>query len=591
MRLFLLTIKNALTLRNLMILLCSVMLALIAVKGYYINRKMAWIAEADRYYKSKNLVAAEEWYQKASNNRWIEYKEGEIRTRLAELAPITEIKSRLASLDGAAVSADPDSDEDYTRVIQAYSDLSVLRNKYMKTGSQYSRYYKQISLSYQVTDHFAAKLKEFEQRFTRQMDSNLEQRSYANESFRELLMQLPAGYYGSEAKRTASLSAKFKKYDSRKLSQLSGQGMFTNMLSEALSLHSRYQQLNLKAPWIKKTAELLADQMLRADLKTGNYTAFAQHGRDFVNFVESAKVKSPLTGYISTQYSRLIKKAKAMVARGEFQEAIAIYEAVSTYKNTSEEIAAAKLAWTKAEPIRLLQAADSSRNYANVIGGSGNYGAKVYAAGSDETGRIYYAAMDASGQTRMVSSSELVQGRKIKGLSFEKQLSTSTMPVILVEGESSTRLAYYTAFGVEGGQRISRLFEFEADGYQVMKDGTLLVNNPEGNGAGGTAVYAWTGSAYQYREPVKPESEYQDIRIEDLLQHPGEKVRFSCSIVSITDNGPLAVLGDSYVLLKSNSLMSVGDTTVSGILAAQNEDVTLGGQTLSLPVFEVAAVE
>ncbi|MNT85180.1 hypothetical protein D3C72_2253100 [compost metagenome] len=61
--------------------------------------------------------------------------------------------------------------------------------------------------------------------------------------------------------------------------------------------------------------------------------------------------------------------------------------------------------------------------------------------------------------------------------------------------------------------------------------------------------------------------------------------------MSITDSGPLAQLSDSYVLLKSDSLLSAGQVTVSGTLASQNEDVTLGGQTLSLPVFEVAAVE
>ncbi|MNU62406.1 hypothetical protein D3C71_516320 [compost metagenome] len=583
------TIRNKLTLHNLFMVLCSALLVLIVVKGYYIQQKMAWIMEAERSYMKKDLIQAEAWYQKARNNRWIEYKEDEINARLGLLAPITEIKSRLAGLDDAAQSASPDSDEDFTMLVQSYADLSTLRNKYMKTGGQYSSYYKQISSAYKVTDHFLNKFKAFEQRFITQMDDNLEKRSFQDESFRGKLLQIPVAYYGSKDKRLTSLSAKFKKYDNRKLTQLSAGGMFTSMLNEALSMKSIYKEAGIEAPWIKKTAESLADQMLRSDLKTDNYTAFASHARDFVNFVQSAKVKSPLTGYISTQYSRLIKKAKLMIARGEFQQAITLYEAVAGYRDTSKEIAAAKLAWTKADPIRLLQAADSSKSYTNVIGGSNSYGAKLYAAGADVTGRIYYAAMDATDQIKLVSTGEFPQGRKIVHLSMEKKLGSSSRPVVLVQGESPTRKATYAAYAVEAGS-LNKLFEFEADGYQVDKDGNLLVQNPEGAGAGQRATYVWTGSGYEYQE-IKTEPEYADISVEELLQHQGEKVKFTCSIVSITDSGPLAQLGDSYVLLKSDSLLSAGQVTVSGTLASQNEDVTLGQTALSLPVFEVAAVE
>ncbi|RUT31763.1 hypothetical protein EJP77_10270 [Paenibacillus zeisoli] len=583
------TIKNKLTLRNLFIVLCSALLILLAVKGYYIKQKIAWISEAERAYTKKDLVQAEEWYQKARNNRWLEYKEDEVNARLMQLEPITEIKNRLAGLDEAAQSASPDSDADFTKLVQGYSDLSTLRNKYMKTGGQYSSYYKQISSGYKVTDHFLDKFKQFEQRFITQMDNNVEKRTYQDESFRNKLLQIPEAYYGSEAKRLASLSAAFKKYDTSKLTQLSAGGMFTSMLNEALIMRNIYKDAGVEAPWIKKTAESLADQVLRSDLKTENYTAFASHGREFVNFVQSAKVKSPLTGYISTQYSRLLKKAKLMIARGEFQQAIALYEAVAGYRDTSKEVADAKLAWTKADPIRLLQAADSSKNYANVIGGSSSYGAQLYAAGTDDTGRIYYAGMDAAGQIKLVSAGDFPQGRKILRISMEKKLSSSSRPVVLVEGDSQTRKATYAAYAVEAGS-LNKLFELEADGYQVDKDGNLLVQNPEGPGTDQNARYVWTGSSYEYQE-IKSESEYADIAVDELLQHQGEKVRFTCSIVSITDSGPLAQLGDSYVLLKSDSLLSAGQVTVSGTLASQNEDVTLGQTALSLPVFEVRLVE
>lgn len=76
-------------------------------------------------------------------------------------------------------------------------------------------------------------------------------------------------------------------------------------------------------------------------------------------------------------------------------------------------------------------------------------------------------------------------------------------PVLLVEGESASRKALYAAYEVHGSQ-MTPLFFFEADGYAVQPDRSLLVTNPAGVGEDGSAsasqdaVYTRQGDSYQF---------------------------------------------------------------------------------------------
>ncbi|MGE7052833.1 hypothetical protein ACQKI4_09650, partial [Paenibacillus glucanolyticus] len=75
------TIKNTLTLRNLYFFLCIVLLLLIGYKGVHIYQKIQTMAQAERLYAQKKLVQAEEWYQKASRNHSLLYKEALLASR------------------------------------------------------------------------------------------------------------------------------------------------------------------------------------------------------------------------------------------------------------------------------------------------------------------------------------------------------------------------------------------------------------------------------------------------------------------------------------------------------------------------------
>ncbi|MBP2000802.1 hypothetical protein J2Z69_001833 [Paenibacillus shirakamiensis] len=580
-------LRRTFTLRHTLLLLCTIMVILIAIKGYYIQRKIAWTREAETYYSQKNWVDAETLYQKSKHDGWFHYKDDLVAKRLGELSPITEIKTQLAGLDEITQSVNSDSDTDFTQAIQGYAVLQQLRAKYMDKSTMYSPYYRQISIDYQVTEHYMSAFRSFEQRFLQQSKENLKEASYTDESFRQKLLQIPVAYYGTKEKQLASLTPKFKSYDVQKLTQFTARGQFTDFLKEASVLKRLYLEAKINAPWIHTHVELLANQVLASDLKSSNYAAFATHGKSYAHFVEQEHWRSKVTGYIRTQYTKLLRKAKLMIAKGEYQQAITLYQAIKDYQGTTAEIAAANAAWTKNQPLRLLQTADNTQTFSHVIEGSRLFGYTSYVAAADGTNRIYFAGIDASGQTKIVSSDEFPDGTTIKTISVHNQLSTQLHPMLIIQSSSESRKTHYTAFEV-GVNTLDKRFEFEADGFTVQSDGTLLVENPTGEGAGQQVLYTFDGNQYVFQEI---HTEYIDIQVNDLLAHANEKVRFTADIILSSEQGPVANLGDGYMLLKYKSDLPIGLLPVSGQFTNQYEEVTVNDEVLSLPVFEVEQTE
>ncbi len=142
------------------------------------------------------------------------------------------------------------------------------------------------------------------------------------------------------------------------------------------------------------------------------------------------------------------------------------------------------------------------------------------------------------------------------------------------------------------------LFFFEADGYAVQPDRSLLVTNPAGVGEDGSAsasqeaVYTRQGDSYQFAGFQK---DYADIDGADLLAHENEKVSFACYIVYGGEGQALAQVGASYIKLRGDYMFNEGTSiTVVGMFN-QFEDVIPGGdplnQPINVPVFDVERVE
>ncbi len=166
-------IKQVLTLRHILILLCIAMLVLIAFKGIDMKRKMAWVDEAERYYRENNLIQAEEWYRKAANNRSFHYKEALIAKRLNELAPVTEMKATLARLDGRVERTG--SSQDFAGFLQVYGEFQDARNKFMSADKRFAAVYPKISAGYGISDDITRYFKEFKGLFYGQLEQQLNQ--------------------------------------------------------------------------------------------------------------------------------------------------------------------------------------------------------------------------------------------------------------------------------------------------------------------------------------------------------------------------------------------------------------------------------
>ncbi|MBB3130002.1 hypothetical protein FHS19_004707 [Paenibacillus rhizosphaerae] len=595
------TMKNALTLRNLYILLCAAVVVLIGVKGYDINRKIDWVAQADQYYDRKDLISAEEWYQKAAANRSIRYKEDLIASRLKELEPITSMKQSLSRLDRRAETAA--GNRDFAGLMNVYADLVAAKKKYMAASQPLASYYPKISAMYGISEDLTKDFKQFQSLFYQRAKDQLAQGQVNDNAFKWNLLAIPAEFYGGAGAKSKQLSGKFQSYDEALMTRMAGAGQYQDMLDWSMSMMTEYTSRSFKANWVKEKADSLTRTLLTKDVQGDQAANFAAHAKIYAEYMAGAGIKkSAVQDYITRQIGTWLKSADRKVKNHKYEEAIAIYQALSGYEDTEDKIKAAQLAWTVHDPVRLLQSADPSPSYDFVSGGAERFGGKAYAIGADGNNTVYFARMNGDETVQGYSSHDFPQGAAIRKVSIEPSLSTGATPVILVEADSSTRKALYAAYEVRENGMV-QLFQFSADGYSVQSDKSLLVTNPEVGGGGLTggtntagstapeAVYERRGDAYEF---TGFQQDYTDIVATDLPLHPGEKVRFTIYVVQSGQGEGLAEMEGSYIKLRGNFQFTEGSVTVIGTYNESEEMYPDGDQTVepvSVPVVDVERLE
>ncbi|OAB45239.1 hypothetical protein [Paenibacillus glacialis] len=579
------TIIRMITLRNILICCCAAMLILIGMKGYNIQQKISTVTEADRLYALKDLIEAESWYDKAQRNHSIHYKEEQISSRLQELAPITKINTQLREIDDQAENAY--SDQDFKQLMTVYRSLQDVRSIYMTGKSPYEPYYRQLSAKYEISEDFTRYFKQFKTLFIEQMEHNLDNNQYADESFKWNLLIIPDIFFGDGKQKRSELYVKFTTYDNRKMARMAANGEFQALLDQSAAMFKLYKDNNVQAKWITDQAETLVRTFLENDAEKDSYSIFATHAKSYMDFVRTVSFKSSVKTYIEKQISTWMKTAKRNVSKAEFEKAFAIYDGIKEYKDTSLEVKEAKLAWNIHDPIRILQNGDPTRVFNHVSSGNKRYGALVYVVATDAQNVIYFGTIDSENNVQVLTNTDFQQGGSIQELSIENSLSTKEHPVILIKGDSTTRSALYTAVEVQSNAMIT-LFQLNADGFQVDSSGILMMTNPDtAEGAGQVAMYERTGDSYQF---VGVQRDFIDIAVEDLLSHPDEKVRFITTIIQPGYNEAFAVMGTSYVKLTGTFNFYEGNVTLTGKLRGY-EDTYIQDQLTSIPVFEVENIE
>lgn len=616
------TFLRALNPRNLLMILCIIVLVLIGVKGFNISRKISAYNQAEQLYAAEKLVEAEDMYQQAFHNHWIHYHEDIISARLQELAPITAMKQQLAEVQTEAAIAV--SRFDFDGFMDAYTRLQSIRNTYVGNNNAFEAYYRELSAKYEVSTGIVSGFEQFRQHYDEVMASNLEQDDYSDESFKGNLLRIPDLYYGGSDKKAALLREKFQTYDERKLSRLGAAGQFSNLLAEASNTIAMYKQLDMEAPWVGNAVESIVKTVLEKDAEQHQVQVYITHAKDYIQFAQQAELDTRLSAVIDKQINAWMREAAALSADGQYEQAIQLYTVLGGYQDTSAEIEAVNIAWMGAEPLRLLQKANANAVFSHVIGGTDRYGAKVYAAATDENNRVYFATWNGGEESvNLISDDLIAQGATINSMAISEVLSTSKRPVLVIESSSEMRLAQFTVVQVKDNSFNTQL-QVDADQLEVVEQGKLIVHNPNIAGAeGGTATYRLLLGEYRLFKVEKAPNDnevlppgdgsdtdidsdhgsvnegpsdpasgagFTDITVEELPQHRNERVRFTSAVVEGGGGVIYGIMGDSYVMLNGNVTADSSTVTVIGTYSSTT-DVQMGHHTVSIPVFDIDTIE
>ncbi|MNO80860.1 hypothetical protein D3C76_720800 [compost metagenome] len=567
------------------------MLVLLGHKIVLIADKIEMTKEADRLYAAGDLIHAENQYRLAASNHSILYMEERVAKRLAELSPVTAIRQGLNALVSSAKAQA--ATKDFTGFMKSYDALLSLKATYMKPGGPYESYYRQLSTDSGISDQFTTYFREFKEQFLTELtQSQSGNTSEEDSSFKWNLLQIPDAYYGSATSKEELLASKFKSHDTAKLKTLAGAGNFTGMLELSLSMMNAYNQHSYDAPWVLGQAESSGKIILNKDLESDNIIAFAGHAVAYRNFAGSAGISSSkVLTLVDTSKAKLFKNAKRMASKGQYAEAIQLYSDLSPLEDTSSMIAATRLAWNIAQPVRLLPGGEEQGKYENVISSKGLHGTKVIVAGTDSSGILYYAALNNDESVITLTGNNLPKFERLRSLTFNDQLATSSgsdTPVVLAESEVEGGRTLFTAYEMKS-DGISQLFSMSGDSYELQSDDSILVPNADlGDGVDGqTARYRKVEGHYQFTEVVQ---EYAVISATDITLHPFEKVSFHCEIIVDNFGNALAYSNGVYILLQGDVGSVTGNALVSGQYQNGYQLVGTDMGEQYVPVFVVESV-
>ncbi|GGF84042.1 hypothetical protein GCM10010912_31550 [Paenibacillus albidus] len=563
------TIRQVITLRNFMIILCITMIGLLGQKAVRIADKIQAVQEGDRLYAAGDLIAAEEQYRQAAGNSSLLYMEDRLAQRLDELGPITKIRNALNTL--VLTARAQSATKDFTGLLQTYESLISLKAVYMKTGGSYEAHFRQLSADSGLSDDLTVYFQKFKKQFLAELAESKAGGGSGEDSFKWNLLLIPDAFYGETELKQELLAASFQGHDTVRLKAVAASGSFSPLLDNALSMMNAYRSHDYEAPWILKQTEASTKSILNKDLDADNLSAFVQHGISYRAFARSAGLSSSrVLTQIDKSLAQLLKTAGRKSRAGQHAEAIALYEALAPLQDTSAELAATRLAWNIAEPVRLLPGGELPGKYTHITAGTGRYGAQVYVAGTDSSGRLYYAALKDDGSVVTLNGDVLPGYARLRRLVFDDSLALGNntgVPVVMAEADSEDEQTLYTAYEMKP-EGMTLLLSFTADSYELQADGSLLVQGAQL--ADGTfapeAIYRHTVSMYEFSElvqEVQEEQEYPLITASELEQRPDEKVSLQGELY-VDNNGTTVLSSDGRYIALQGEIGVTGNSVVSG---------------------------
>ncbi|RAV20164.1 hypothetical protein [Paenibacillus contaminans] len=574
--------RTSLRIRNIAIAILLICAAAACYKLYLTDRKMDLVNEADELYKQNEWIRAEELFTKLDGMWAIEYKKDLIRQSLAALQPVTEMKSRLASLHRRAEEAA--GNDNSAALVETY-------NEYAKLAAEVGKEPEKLAVFQELTGRLNTEIElksaidQVKERLMAQMTNDINKNNFGQDQVVESLLLIPDSFFGKSGAKQKAINELLQNYDTAAL-QAQAKKSGIQELGEAVNAKLQlYKKYKWQASWLTSWLDAHALQALQKPGQAGEIQNFI----GLAKTVQAMKDVIPASGkaqsYIKKTIDGWFKSAEQSVKANKFSDAVAMYEKLNDYRDTSKEKAEAERKWAIAQPNHILEAKFPGRKVDMLYTDAQKAGLTAIAAAVADGNTLIFGAMLPNG-TLQTAEAGLDRSDKVKSLKSYDGISVNGKYVLVAQTASGTRESRYIGYEFRDGA-LQPLFDFEANGFAMERPGLMLVQSPADKADGEQAYYEIVNGKYTYS---RPKSDYVDIVLDDLLNYPKKKVRFTGKIVSVNGQTAIAEFKDSYMMLKGSFPFAVGAAQITGTWTGY-ESMQMDGQTLQLPSFQVSGLE
>jgi hypothetical protein len=551
-------------------LIVVLLLGLTANKLYYSFSKIYDYSKAKSYSDKHEMISAEEHYSKASLNGYLHYHDSEITNRLEDLKPVTEIKANMQSI--IQQSNESLKSGDAATLAASYERYQTSKKNAAGKGTDYQVLFTGVTGKFEMEKHFEDVFVEFTKDISKLLLNEAKKKSFSDGTVASLLA-IPAPYFGTPQQRQSALREKLEPYDQARMDALAAKA-FPDFIAEGVRLGQFYANHHVQPDWLLPEIEQYAIAHFQALVDKKDTEFFSKDAKMFERVPELATNDSKVLAYITTAYTKQLEQAEQLGKQNKYAQAIEAYKTLGGYRDTSKRIQNIELQWASEEPAHILQKVLPDKKFSSVINGKDQMGAIVFAIGITD-GKLVLARMlpDMSMDKK---EANLDKTLKTKNIRIVGGASMSGNPTLVVEAGSSARKSRYVGFDVQASG-LKKIFDIEADGYEMEKTGLMVVDNPLGNGAGQNAFYSYQNGEYSY-SGIKPD--YVEISLKDLRKYKNAKVKFNCTILAADGNTAVVLYNDEYILLHGKSKLQPGATTVIGTWVS-NDVVKKGSQNIN----------
>ncbi|MFD0679171.1 MULTISPECIES: hypothetical protein [unclassified Paenibacillus] len=559
--------KHSIRSRNAAAMLLAFMLCLAAYKGYNSWMKTKLYAEAATLQAAGNDLEAEETYTRAQNINSIKYKDSETAEALAALRPVTELKRYFGALEADLAAANEAND--INLLLKSYESFQTKAAEMAAQDEAANKRFADMVAANKIEERFTEVFTGSKQKLIQSLEADISKKTFDSDNAIIYLQQLPAAFFTDEKTKKQQLNKLLERYDQARLDTLFKNKTYEEVLKDAVRIRKFYDSNGIEAAWLLPKLEAYAQSELAKLLTKNDLPGFISKARAYQAYKELGGSSSKVTAYVQTNIRKQFDRAEQLMASRKFTDAIALYNVLDKYQDTQKEVSNAEQLWLESDPLQLLRkTAGNEAKFTNVVSAKAAGGAKLLAAGILDNKAIVMARF-LTDQKIETAQAELDKGLTIKSVQWSEQLGDGKpdTPSLLIEAASKNRKTRYIAYEVKSTQ-MRKILDIEADKMDIDRSGTIVFDNPTGDGAGRKAYYEYRDNKYVF---AKTNVDFIDIPLTELTNHKNEKVRFQVTITSVEDNKAIAQLSNGYITLSGKFKFKTGPATITGTYTGLEE--------------------